>query len=88
MTRRLIAEFTGSGRHRPTARLDALTAREHDVLAEIARGRSNAEIAAALVLSEHTVKTHVASILAKLGVRDRLQAVIAAYEAGLGPSSG
>ncbi|HMN98186.1 MAG TPA: response regulator transcription factor [Miltoncostaeaceae bacterium] len=84
VTRRLIEDFArrDAGRPAPPA-LDALTAREADVLRLIARGRSNQEIAGELVLSEHTVKTHVASILRKLGLRDRTQAVIAAYEAGL-----
>jgi DNA-binding NarL/FixJ family response regulator len=83
VTRRLIEEFSRRGEPvRPPA-LDELTSREVDVLTLLARGLSNAEIAAELVVSDHTVKTHVARILGKLGLRDRTQAVIAAYEAGL-----
>ncbi|MFI7597969.1 response regulator [Actinoplanes sp. NPDC049681] len=85
VTRRLIAEFAArprSQRPRPTA-LNALTPRETEVLRLIARGRSNQEIAADLVVAEQTVKTHVGRILAKLGLRDRAQAVVLAYESGL-----
>jgi DNA-binding NarL/FixJ family response regulator len=85
VTRRLIAEFAArprSQRPRPTA-LTALTPRETEVLRLIARGRSNQEIAAELVVAEQTVKTHVGRILAKLGLRDRAQAVVFAYESGL-----
>ena len=64
--------------------IDDLTERELDVLRQLAAGRSNAEIAEALFLSEATVKTHLGRVLTKLGVRDRVQAVIAAFEAGIG----
>jgi DNA-binding NarL/FixJ family response regulator len=85
ITRRLVEEFVrrpapGSG---DAARLAPLTAREREVLAEIGRGRSNAEIAARLFLSEATVKTHVTRTLTKLRLRDRAQAVVVAYESGL-----
>jgi len=84
VTRRLIERFTALDPDTaPPPRLEELTARELEVLRLIARGLSNAEIAAELVVSDHTVKTHVARVLAKLDLRDRTQAVIAAYESGL-----
>ncbi|MFJ7422577.1 response regulator [Streptomyces uncialis] len=86
VTRRLIAEFaerkTSSRRERSLA-LNGLTPRETEVLGLIARGLSNQEIADRLVLAEQTVKTHIGRVLAKLGLRDRAQAVIFAYESGL-----
>ncbi|MFI6318089.1 response regulator [Nonomuraea sp. NPDC050556] len=82
VTRRLIAEFARQRRPRPVEH-ESLTPRELEVLRMLARGQSNAEIAAELVVSEHTVKTHVARLLSKLGLRDRTQAVIHAYETGL-----
>ncbi len=86
VARRLIADYTArpaASAIPPSARLDVLTARERETLLHLARGLSNAEIAAALVVSEHTVKTHVGHVLSKLGLRDRIQAVICAYEWGL-----
>jgi DNA-binding NarL/FixJ family response regulator len=85
VTRRLIEEFSRMGAPRaPRAeRIGALTERETEVLALVAQGLSNAEIASALVLAEQTVKTHVGRILVKLGLRDRTQAAVFAYESGL-----
>jgi DNA-binding NarL/FixJ family response regulator len=89
VTRRLLDTFAhrlpapDDAVARADARLDSLTAREREVLAEIARGCSNAEIASHLVLSEATVKTHVGRILSKLELRDRVQAVVFAYDVGL-----
>jgi DNA-binding NarL/FixJ family response regulator len=85
VTRRLIEAFARAGPpHGPTReRVDWLTERETEVLALVAQGLSNAEIAAHLVVAEQTVKTHVSRILAKLGLRDRTQAVVFAYETGL-----
>ncbi len=85
-TRRLLDRFAGqlpTGEAPTPAALDALTAREREVLAQVARGLSNAEIADQLHVSEATVKTHVGRILTKLHLRDRVQAVVLAYETGL-----
>ncbi|HVH51779.1 MAG TPA: response regulator transcription factor [Gaiellaceae bacterium] len=80
-TERLVARFA---QPQPSGKaLDELTEREQEILSLLATGLSNAELAQQLFLSETTVKTHVSSILRKLGVRDRVQAVIAAYDAGL-----
>jgi DNA-binding NarL/FixJ family response regulator len=85
VTRRLIADFAARqpAGHPQPGRVAALTPRELDVLRLIARGLSNQEIAAELVLAEQTVKTHVSRILTKTGLRDRAQAVVLAYESGL-----
>ena len=85
VTRRLIEEFARVGRTRRAQpeELAELTPREREVLQLVAGGLSNAEIAGALILSDTTVKTHVAHVLGKLGLRDRVQAVVLAYESGL-----
>ncbi|GAB2654716.1 response regulator transcription factor [Saccharopolyspora gloriosae] len=85
VTRRLLERFldTADGGSRDRAVLDVLTEREREVLALVGRGLNNQELAARLHVSEATVKTHIGRVLAKLGVRDRVQAVILAYETGL-----
>ncbi|MDH6704606.1 DNA-binding NarL/FixJ family response regulator [Kitasatospora sp. MAA19] len=89
VTRRLISEFAARrpgaperAVRPPSKLLEQLTLRERETLRLLARGLSNAEIAAELVVSEHTVKTHVSNVLSKLGLRDRVHAVVFAYEAG------
>jgi DNA-binding NarL/FixJ family response regulator len=85
VTKRMLTTFSRMDERRPPQRdrINGLTAREVDVLCLVARGLSNAEVAAELVIAEQTVKTHVGRILGKLSLRDRTQAVVFAYEAGL-----
>jgi DNA-binding NarL/FixJ family response regulator len=84
VTRRVVAEFARRAPV-PSTDVDRLTAREREVLRLVSKGRTNAEIAAELTVSEATVKTHVSGVLTKLGLRDRVQAVVFAYEHGLAP---
>jgi DNA-binding NarL/FixJ family response regulator len=83
ITKRVIKQFTRISRPEPPRQLDELTERELDVFRLIARGLSNAEIARELYISDTTVKTHITHILMKLNLRDRVQAVVLAYETGL-----
>jgi DNA-binding NarL/FixJ family response regulator len=83
ITKRVIRQFVRTAHPAPPKELDDLTAREHDILRLIASGLSNQEIATELYISETTVKTHVTHILAKLGLRDRVQAVVLAYQSGV-----
>ena len=87
VTRRVVSAFVdgvaAASEIAPPPELDSLTEREREVLVQLARGRSNAEIAASFVVSETTVKTHVGRVLAKLHLRDRVQAVVYAYEHGV-----
>jgi len=83
VTRRVIQQFSRIPRSAPPNELDELSGREREVFRLIARGLSNAEIGQELFISETTVKTHVTHILAKLGLRDRVQAVVLAYQTGL-----
>jgi DNA-binding NarL/FixJ family response regulator len=83
VTRRLIVEFTSRAGRPGRAELPPISERERDVLVGVARGLSNAELAAELFIGEATVKTHISSLLTKLGCRDRVQLVVRAYEAGV-----
>jgi DNA-binding NarL/FixJ family response regulator len=83
VTRRLIERFVAAPGVGPRPELERLSGREQEVLRLLARGLSNAELAAELYLAETTVKTHVSAVLTKLGLRDRVQAVVYAYESGL-----
>jgi DNA-binding NarL/FixJ family response regulator len=83
VTRRLIGEFAGRARFVKRPEIADLTPREYEVFSLVARGLANAEIARSLHLAEQTVKTHVSAMLSKLGLRDRVQAVILAYESGI-----
>jgi DNA-binding NarL/FixJ family response regulator len=86
VTKRLLERFAATlpgADDAPPPALSSLTERELEILTQLARGLSNAELGATLYLSEPTIKTHLSNIFRKLGVRDRVQAVIAAYEAGL-----
>ena len=83
MARRIIGEFARRPSLQPSADIARLTAREIDVLRHVARGHSNAEIARLTGVTEATIKTHVSNLLPKLGLRDRVQAVVFVYENGL-----
>ena len=88
-TRRLLEQVVPvlpTGRKPDDSRLDVLTDREREVLVEIAKGATNAEISATLYMAEGTVKTHIGRLLAKLSARDRVQLVLIAFETGLGPA--
>jgi DNA-binding NarL/FixJ family response regulator len=88
VTRRVISHFTRRRRSEPPKGVDELTARELDIFRLIAAGLSNREIAQELFVSETTVKTHVTHLFQKLDVRDRVQAVVLAYQAGLFDDTG